>query len=47
MLKKVPDNQKEISREDNNNKDLNPLKTSSNKEFQFIKNIELGQEIKE
>ena len=41
---KVPDDQEEISREDNDSKDSDPLGTSSDKEFQFIGNVELSQE---
>ena len=41
---KVPDDWEEISREDNDSKDSDPLGTSSDKEFQFIENIELSQE---
>ena len=42
---KVPDDWKEISREDNDSKDSDPLGTSSDKEFQFIENAELSQEV--
>ena len=41
---KVPDDWEEISREDNDSKDSDPLGTSSDKEFQFIENVELSQE---
>ena len=43
---KVPDDWEEISREDNDSKDSDPPETSSDKEFQFIKNVESGQEAK-
>ena len=41
---KVPDDWEEISREDNDSKDSDPPGTSSDKEFQFIENVELSQE---
>ena len=44
---KVPDDWEEISREDNDSKDSDPLGTSSDKEFQFIKNVELSQEVED
>ena len=44
---KVPDDWEEISREDNDSKDSDPLGTSSDKEFQFIENAELSQKVKD
>ena len=41
---KVPDDWEEISREDNDSEDSDPLGASSDKEFQFVENIELSQE---
>ena len=41
---KVPDDWEELSREDNDSKDSDPPGTSSDKEFQFIENIESSQE---
>ena len=41
---KVPDDWEEISREDNDSKDSDPPGTSSDKEFQFIENVESSQE---
>ena len=46
-LKKLPNNQEKIFREDNDSKDLDPLGTSSDKEFQFIENVELSQEVED
>ena len=40
---KVPDDWEEISREDNDSKDSDPPGTSSDKEFQFIENVESSQ----
>ena len=41
MLKKVINNYKKLSKEDNNSKNLDPLETSSDKEFQLVKNLEI------
>ena len=41
---KVPDDWEELSREDNDSKDSDPPKTSSDKEFQFIENVKSSQE---
>ena len=44
---KVSDDWEEISREDNDSKDSDPLGTSSDKEFQFIENEESSQEVED
>lgn len=41
MLKKVPDDQKKVSREGVNSEASNRLEISDNKEFQFIENVEV------
>ena len=44
---KVPDDWEEISREDNDSEDSDPPGTSSDKEFQFVENEELSQEVED
>ena len=44
---KVPDDWEELSREDNDSKDSDPPGTSSDKEFQFIENVESSQEVED